>query len=51
MDEELDTPGFSTENKELKKRKYKSSYKNKKLKNFADFSGTVVLDNSPEIYK
>ena len=34
----------------MKKRKYKSNTKNKKLKNFADFSGMVVLENSPEIH-
>ncbi len=49
-DEELDTPGFSSEHKEMKKRKYKSSSKQKKLKNFADCSGMVVLENSPEIH-
>lgn len=32
----------------MKKRKYKSNNKQKKLKNFADFSSMVILENSPE---
>ena len=32
----------------MKKRKYKSNNKQKKLKNFADFSSMVILESSPE---
>lgn len=34
----------------MKKRKYKSNTKQKKLKNLAEFSGMVVLENSPETH-